>query len=143
MNISRCVLESLFCAFSAKDLETGGMLGEADGNIVAFYHDQTGKRDVHSYIPDTHILNHILKVWDTQNISFAGLVHTHTKNSRLSDSDLCYGKRISASFHKDIILGIFVLEMQELFLYQIHSDGQETAVSHLTYRIMDPHDGGG
>lgn len=137
MIIKREVYETLCQTFGSNTWEMGGILGESEGRINSFYFDKTGISDLKSYIPDVRTLNYILTLWKKQNISFIGLVHTHKRNKYLSASDLHYGKEIADSFKKNIIMGIFVVETQELFLYQIYQSNSTLYTSKLEYEITD------
>lgn len=135
MTVTQKVYEELSQTFCAAAAEMGGMLGFSPKGIVSFYFDKNGIGKVGSYEPDIETLNQILEEWNKQRILFAGLVHTHRKNKKPSLSDLNYGERLVDAFNRAIILGIFVVEMQTLFLYRIDKKNGKRFVKKLNYYI--------
>ena len=86
--------------------EHGGILG-CDGrlNVIAFYHDVTGKTTKTNYIPDVCKLNSVINEWSKKGIRFVGFVHSHRKNRLdLSKTDVIYAKRIKSHCNMSEIL---------------------------------------
>lgn len=134
MIIAQKVYEELSQAFCASFSETGGMFGETEKGIVAFYFDRSGISRTDSYEPDIETMNRILEEWNRQGIFFAGLVHTHKKNRNLSQFDLDYGEKLVSVFQRAVVLGVFVTETKTLFLYQIDQKNGKRILSNIDYQ---------
>lgn len=82
--------------------EQGGILGEKDGKIVAYYHDKDASiRSSHAeYVPNITNLNSKIREWTKDGIAFIGMIHSHPKDEyTLSDLDMLYIMKVFES-HK-------------------------------------------
>ena len=81
--------------------EQGGILGEKDGKIVAYYHDKDASicSSHAEYAPNIANLNSKIREWAKDGIAFIGMIHSHPKDEcTLSDSDMLYIKKIFESY---------------------------------------------
>lgn len=92
MTIDQHTYDALRTAFSPVPPEAGGILGSSNGCICAFAYDP-GTPDItrNCYTPNVDFLNRIIEQWQTQGITFYGIVHSHpTGQQKLSEADLSY-----------------------------------------------------
>lgn len=81
--------------------EQGGILGEKDGKIVAYYHDKDASicPSHAEYVPNIANLNSKIREWAKEGIAFIGMIHSHPKDEyTLSDSDMSYIKKVFESY---------------------------------------------
>lgn len=81
--------------------EQGGILGEKDGKIVAYYHDKDASicSSHAEYVPNITNLNSKIHEWAKYGIEFIGMIHSHPKDEyTLSDSDMLYIKKVFESY---------------------------------------------
>lgn len=96
MTIDQHTYDTLCTAFSPVPPEAGGILGCVDGCVCAFVYDP-GTPDLTRgcYTPNVAFLNDVIARWQTEGITFCGIVHSHPKGQRsLSEADLDYIKVI-------------------------------------------------
>lgn len=96
MTIDQHTYDTLRSAFSPVPPEAGGILGSVDGCVCAFVYDP-GIPDItrNCYTPDVDSLNRVIEQWQTQGITFCGIVHSHPRGQHfLSEADLAYIKAI-------------------------------------------------
>ncbi len=87
--------------------EQGGILGEKDGKIVAYYHDKDASicSSHAEYVPNITNLNSKIREWSKDGITFIGMIHSHPKDEyTLSDSDMLYIKKVFESYEIDSTL---------------------------------------
>lgn len=92
MTIDQHTYDVLCGAFSPVPPEAGGILGSVDGCICAFVYD-SGMPDMtrNCYTPDVDFLNRVIEQWQSQGITFCGIVHSHPAGQReLSEADQNY-----------------------------------------------------
>lgn len=81
--------------------EQGGILGEKDGKIVAYYHDKRSNvcSSYAAYLPNIIKLNAKIQEWAKEGITFIGMIHSHPKDEyTLSESDMVYISKIFDSY---------------------------------------------
>jgi len=99
MKIKRDVYEKILSSYITTVPEQGGILGEKDGCIVAYYHDSKAPICPYhaEYTPNVVNLNAKIREWATSGISFAGMIHSHPEGEHiLSDLDMVYINKIFA-----------------------------------------------
>ena len=77
MKITRRIFDEIVATVGAEEPETGGALGSKNGVVCRFYFDEAATRDKGKYTPDTDSINEKIAAWQDEDISFAGLVHSH------------------------------------------------------------------
>jgi len=79
--------------------ERGGVLGAKPGQPISkFYYDESGISTPDSYTPDYQTINSVLDIWEQENISMVGMVHSHAGDDTLpSCGDLYYCEKILLS----------------------------------------------
>lgn len=101
MKIKNDTLVSILASHITTVPEQGGILGEKDGKIVAYYHDKEASicSSHAEYAPNIANLNAKIRVWAKHGITFIGMIHSHPKDEyTLSDSDMLYIKKVFESY---------------------------------------------
>ena len=82
--------DTIYDTFQNCQREYGGILGGYDGIITEFILDRgLCNENIGIYIPDVEFLNNCIEKWQTQNISFYGIIHNHmTEYAELSSEDV-------------------------------------------------------
>ena len=90
MDISIKISDRIYQVFQSPEREYGGILGGYDGIITEFVFDNgLCNENIGTYIPDVEFLNDCIEKWQTQNISFYGIIHNHlTEYTDLSCGDI-------------------------------------------------------
>lgn len=90
MKVSPKIKEIIYDIFQNSKREYGGILGGRDGVITEFVFDEgLCNENIGTYIPDVEFLNDCIEKWQTQNISFYGVIHNHlTECADLSCGDI-------------------------------------------------------
>jgi len=98
--ISEKTRDRIFQFIGKYPAERGGILGaDSDGVIRHFAPDPTARCTGGAYDPDIEQMNRQIRQWKTENIRFAGFVHSHPAGfKRLSGPDEDYATKILASF---------------------------------------------
>ena len=111
--------------------EKGGILGcDEKGVITRFYYDSEGVGDRTSYRPDTESLQRVLQRWNAQQIRFAGVIHTHTREDAvtLSPKDLRFAKALlMLNPQLERIIMAILVRGGKLILYAFDRDYAEDA----------------
>lgn len=100
--------------------ETGGIIGaDENGVISAFQFDNIQNPKMYEYYPNTDFLNRVInREWKEKNITFAGFIHSHLHNCKISQDDIKYARLIlkSNTYINNILIGILDLskDMNEL-----------------------------
>ena len=92
MTINQHTYHRLCTAFSPVPPEAGGILGSRNGCVCAFVYDP-GTPDMtrNCYTPDVDFLNRVIAQWQTEGITFCGIVHSHPPGQQnLSEADRAY-----------------------------------------------------
>lgn len=127
MRIYKKVYLDIINTLKANRVESGGIIGSKDSQIVAFDFDRACT--VGEYVPDVVKLNIIIKKWYESGIEFAGIIHSHMDSKRLSYSDIDYARNIIISNNlKWIYMPIYVNENKELYVYKVSVDNNNTFV---------------
>ena len=86
--------------------ETGGILGAKNSRqIITEVFLDINEVSTHpcSYVPSVDLLNNQIAKWDSENIKFKGLFHTHFAGVKtLSEGDKSYIKKIMKAMPEDI-----------------------------------------
>ena len=90
MNVSLKIKYIIYGTFQNCEREYGGILGSRDDIITEFVFDKGFyNENVGTYIPNVEFLNDCIEKWQTQNISFYGIIHNHlTEYADLSGEDI-------------------------------------------------------
>ena len=95
MKITQKTYEEILTKLEATRLETGGILGEKDGIVCAFFLDSEGQGKMGEYRPNIAVLNQVIERWAEEDVCFVGLAHTHINGlGILSPSDVEYARLI-------------------------------------------------
>lgn len=123
MTITYNTYQAIVTAPAELPPETGGLLGIKDGCVCAFVFDEgipSGR--MCGYIPDTKRFNSILTEWQKEDISFAGMVHTHYFDVKtLSIPDKAYIAKIMHSMPsviQELYFPLVVMPQRELVVYR-------------------------
>ena len=130
-NISIHLSDTLF--------EAGGIIGGHDDAITEFYFDDKGNCGYSFYIPDICLLNEKIAEWNLQNLSFMGIVHSHSKNPKLSKEDAEYCKKVLIE-NRDLaylISAIFVRKEEDLLLYKTKVYGDQVIIQSIDYMVVE------
>lgn len=76
MFISRHTLNEILRVIGTHPIESGGIIGCVNNTICAFAFD-SNYTSTFEYIPNVQHLNDVIGKWNSQGISFCGLVHSH------------------------------------------------------------------
>lgn len=82
MKIQEEIVSKIKASFEAYTTECGGLLGMKDNIICKFIFD-SGTNNVAEYSPNISLFNKTLKKWATDNIIFAGIIHSHPNDCRI------------------------------------------------------------
>lgn len=110
--------------------ETGGIIGGRDGiaDHVAFDEGIKQPRAC-TYVPDTDFLNKLIEKWDSENIEFMGIFHTHFGGAdSLSDEDKFYIRRIMDNmpeYIEELFFPVLTLPDISIRNYRCFRDGDE------------------
>lgn len=121
MTISDQTYKKIISLIKPAPPETGGILGGISNTVTYFVFDVgLNTKQAGCYYPDTQRLNHILSLWQCQNIEFYGIVHSHIDNqTTLSSGDIQYIKKIMYSMpHKNKSLYFPLVINNKLFSYK-------------------------
>ena len=125
MRILKSVIDMIDSLVSAQPPETGGILGSHDNEFIdELIMDEPNPRTIKncSYIPNISFLNKNIELWQSNNINFKGIFHTHYYGVKtLSCGDRKYIAEIMNSLPKSIkylYFPIFVLPNRELICYK-------------------------
>ena len=90
MKVSPKIKDIIYDIFQNCKREYGGIFGGYDGVITKFVFDKgLCNENIGTYIPDVEFLNDCIEKWQTQNISFYGIIHNHlTEYADLSGEDI-------------------------------------------------------
>lgn len=133
MTIDQHTYDVLCGAFSPVPPEAGGILGSVDGCICAFVYD-SGTPDMTRgcYTPNVAFLNDVIARWQTQGITFCGIVHSHPANhSHLSKPDISYINQIMEHMPASIDRLYFpiVIPGEGIYAYHAQHCGAETVIT--------------
>ena len=125
MKISKKILESFNSCILDKPPEIGGILGSHDNEVIdELVMDEPNPHTIKncSYTPNISFLNQNIELWQSNNINFKGLFHTHYYGIKtLSCGDRKYIAEIMNSLPKSIkylYFPVFVLPNRELICYK-------------------------
>lgn len=84
--------------------EIGGILGEKNGIVCAYYFDKTRQsKNFAKYIPNVKLLNMQIEHWENSGISFCGIFHSHMPSeTALSSADIEYISKILFTVSENI-----------------------------------------
>lgn len=114
MKITQKTYEEILEKLEATRLETGGILGEKDGTVCAFFLDNKGQGKMGEYRPNVALLNQVIERWAEEDVAFVGLVHTHINGlGILSPSDIEYARLILSANELEYVYFPVVVEGKE------------------------------
>ena len=106
--------------------EAGGIIGEKDNRIVAYYYDVDGESLDNQYIPNVENINHIVESWRKDNILFSGFIHSHPNcKEKLSFADITYFSRLIKHNDMERMNALILLQEPKIDLvcYVLNRDG--------------------
>ncbi len=79
MRIQREIYKNILSNYSSTFPEQGGIIGQMQGRVVAYYHDSIDSPNYTQaiYIPNVDNLNRKILEWKNYGISFCGIIHNH------------------------------------------------------------------
>jgi len=81
--------------------EQGGVLGmDKSGVITHFFHDQSARKTVTTYSPNTQVVQQVINSWEEEDIRFCGFIHSHPSYPYPSSGDCDYAERILTAMPK-------------------------------------------
>lgn len=131
MLITKSVYKKIINSYHTAPPENGGILGEKNGIICAYVHDQKIQtREAAIYEPDIEFLNEQIEKWAEQSIMFAGIIHSHMVGQEsLSVADIEYAEKmfwanpgLRKMFFPLIIPG------HDIFVYEIRTEKDKVIV---------------
>jgi len=124
IHINKTVYEAIINSLTESEFEEGGIIDIKNNVISHFKKDVTPLLSSEKcYIPNTEYLEDVIDDWCDCGISFAGIVHSHTKNPQPSNEDLLYAQEtIEYNRLTNIILGIVTTSDSTLHLYNVTSN---------------------
>lgn len=139
MKILQKVYSDIAFHLSSILFEAGGIIGGQNDIITDFYFDDKDNSGHDFYIPDTCLLNKKIIEWDLKKLSFIGIVHSHSKNPKLSKEDIEYCKKVlmGNQNHTYMISAIFVRRKRELLLYEIRTYEDQAVIRSINYMIIE------
>lgn len=104
MNINKCVYNEIINTAKLLPPETGGLLGGRNDTVVEVLRDEGLPSEKKcSYYPDTALFNRTIKEWQSKDIDFMGIYHTHYWGvDTLSEGDKIYITRIMKSMPEGV-----------------------------------------
>ncbi len=122
MKIEKNIYDKIISKFRFAKIESGGILGETNGVITAFYFDSMAKSGRGEYIPNVEKLNRTIETWAQEDIRFVGMIHSHPNaQSFLSEHDKRYAETIFYSNQLKMLyfpVVIYVNGEPKIFVYQ-------------------------
>lgn len=116
MKMNEDVFNEICTTLKKYRYETGGIIGiDENGIISVFQFDNIQNPKMYEYYPNTVFLNKIINSeWKEKNIKFAGFVHSHLHNCKISPNDIEYARLIIKSniCIENILIGILDLSME-------------------------------
>ena len=113
MNITSDILNFIISEVPIQKKEMGGLLGyDKNRTIVSTILDRGLHKDTHdyTYYPNIPLFNKTISEWAENDISFAGIFHTHySDQADLSTADIIYIEKILLSLPKEIDVLFFPL----------------------------------
>lgn len=95
MNINYDTYLKIFNSFPEVPPERGGIIGGKNETITKFVlDDKKTFTDKAMYVPDVEFINSQIEIWQSLNINFYGIIHSHKFDSNLSQEDINYIKKI-------------------------------------------------
>lgn len=104
MNIYKCIYNEIINTARSLPPETGGLLGGRDDIVAEVLRDEGLPSDKKcSYYPNIELFNQTIKEWQSRDINFMGIFHTHYWGvNTLSKGDKRYIARIMNSMPEGI-----------------------------------------
>ncbi len=95
MKIDYDVYLKIMNSFPEVPPERGGIIGGKNKIITEFILDDTNTfTDKAMYVPDVEFINNQIEIWQSLNIDFYGIIHSHISDGSLSQQDIEYIKKI-------------------------------------------------
>lgn len=128
MKIKRYVYDSLLYSCPFVPPEIGGIIGGNHGIVTNIAIDDCNEvLDKAVYIPNIKFLNGQINIWNSENIEFHGIFHTHISDSTLSNDDKFNIRKIMLSMPKSITKLYFpiIIPKKEMIVYAALKDNNQ------------------
>ena len=126
MKILTAAYKQMIDSYTVVPHEQGGILGEKNGIICAYFHDvSTQSITFATYTPNIERLNTQIKLWTQQNIRFCGIIHSHPLDQKyLSEQDQQYIRSITEAVPKYITKLFFpiIIPGHGIYSYSVYTD---------------------
>ena len=127
MLISKSVIDEIYGTIGTVEKESGGLIGSTDKSdiIDAYYFDKGRRSNANEYVPDIDDLQQRLSVWDKANITFRGIIHSHTIGDRLSPLDIQMARKImDANMLPSILMPVYLIREKRIVCYEVSDDSE-------------------
>ena len=95
ISIKKDVYYEICCLLKEHHYESGGIIGMKNDEVAKFQFDSFASKKLFEYYPNTDFLEKIInESWSQNEVSFAGIVHSHLHNDNISQQDILYSRRI-------------------------------------------------
>lgn len=110
MKIFKSTFDKIMASYPNVPPENGGILGSKNGILCEYIHDKSLQSyDEAIYVPDIVFLNKCIERWKTNNVAFAGMIHSHKRGEEaLSTGDLQFIKKIMISTEIQLFFPIII-----------------------------------
>ncbi len=104
MNINNCVYNEIINTTKSLPPETGGLLGGRNNTVTKVLRDDGLPSDKKcSYYPDITLFNRTIEEWQSKDIDFMGIYHTHYWGvDTLSEGDKIYIEKIMRNMPEEV-----------------------------------------
>ncbi len=144
--IRESVYQSIKNTLGTYEPEKGGLLGSKNGIISSFYYDEHALTGDNTYIPNIDKVNEILLKWESEEVTFAGIIHSHPYlKKNLSFADIDFAKRIIEINCSDLYtvhFPIVIPKHVEIYWYVVIKEGDTYRVDHKNIKIIHKKIGG-
>ena len=133
MRIRKILYENIQNIVNPFPPECGGILGRKGNIITDFVYDEGMKSEkMCNYVPNVKFFNETIQRWQNEDITFAGIFHTHYFGIRtLSYGDRCYIKEIMKNMPDEVnelYFPIIVMPQKEMVAYKAMKDVNEILI---------------
>ena len=85
--------------------------------------NNTRRSNANEYVPDIDDLQEQLSVWDKTNITFRGIIHSHTIGDRLSPLDIQMARKVmDANMLPSLLMPVYLIREKRIVCYEVGND---------------------
>ncbi|MCL2354401.1 MAG: hypothetical protein FWC68_00625 [Oscillospiraceae bacterium] len=142
MKIAKKIYDEIIIKCLNMPIETGGILGGRNNIVSSFVFDiGLDNSSIQHYFPNIDKLNACLMYWQSNDIQFYGIVHSHLQKERkLSIGDLQYIRTIMLSMPKHITFLYFPIVLpryKEIISYKAVRLKSEVSIINSNIKIIN------